>query len=92
MLFFFEVTLVAQQTHRKRSSMCTGGGLAFSVGKKYVRQVMKGKPKIITNTALLTPWGPLLLPDSIDSILGNRVRESGSSSKCSEQLIHVLLL
>lgn len=53
-------------------------GLGFLSRKKYVRQVMKGKPKIITNTALLTPRGPLRLPDSIDSILGNRGREDGS--------------
>lgn len=36
---------------------------------------MKGKPKIITNTALGTPWGPLRLPDSTDSTLGTEVGE-----------------
>lgn len=71
-MFFFEVSRSTADTQEEKQHVCWRG-LGFLSRKKYVRQVMKGKPKIITNTALLTPWA--LLPASINSLLGKRVGE-----------------
>lgn len=56
MLFFCEVNRCTADTQEEKQHVCWRG-LGFLSRKKYVRQVMKGKPKIITNTALLTLWG-----------------------------------
>lgn len=80
---FFEVNLFAQHSrHTEEKQHVCWRGLGFLSRKKYVGQVMKGKTKIIKNTAPLTPWGSLLPQGSTDSAWGSRGMESGSSSKC----------
>lgn len=88
-MFFFEVSRSTADTQEEKQHVCWRG-LGFLSRKKYVRQVMKGKPKIITNTALLTPRASPP-PGLLSTLSWEREWESGSSSKCSEQICVLLL-